>query len=103
MKKNTFKTIIKKENTLIVKEVEGYFTWLGNIRFFIYKDQLYNRWYVVDLDTGMAVEDGYSMSDAKKNTFESLERFKEFKKTEKYKEHRFMYQHLLKEYKEKMV
>lgn len=103
MKKNSFKTVIKRDDTLILKEVEGYFTWLGNIRFFIYKDQLYNKWYVIDLDTGMAIEDGYSMSDAKRNTFETLERFKEFKKKEKYKECRFIYQKLLKEYKEKRV
>lgn len=103
MKKNTFKTVIKREDTLVIKEVEGYFTWLGNIRFFIYKDLLYNKWYVIDLDTGMALEDGYSMSDAKKNTFESLARFNEFKETEKYKQYRFMYQKLLKDDKEKRV
>lgn len=103
MKKNSFKVVVNIEDKLVLKKVEGYFTWLGSIRFFLYKDQLYKKVYVIDLDTGMAVEDGYSMSDAKKNTFESLERFKEFKKKEKYKECKFIYQKLLKEYKEKRV
>lgn len=100
MTKKPFKVLIRKEDDKYLKEVKGYFTWLNNLRVFIYNDILYREWYVIDLDTGLAISTGYTMIEAKKSAISRMDYFKEFKETEKYKNYRFEYQKLLKHFTE---
>ena len=97
MIKKTFKVVIRKENEKSLREVKGYFTWLNDLRVFIYYDFTYRLWYVIDLDTGLSISCGHSMAEAKKSTIERLELFKNIKKDKKYNTYKFQYQKMLKE------
>lgn len=101
MKKKPFKVIIRGEDKPSLREVKGYFTWINDIRVFIYYDSSWREWYVIDLDTGFSFANGLSLAKAKSDGYDKLEKFKRHKETEKYKEYRFLYQRLLKEEKNK--
>lgn len=98
MKKKTFKVMIKQDGESKIREVKGYFTWLNDLRVFVYNDVLYREWYVIDLETGLAIATGFTMADSKNRAINRLGYFKEFQKKEKYKNYRFEYQKLLKGY-----
>ena len=98
MKKKTFKVMIKQDGESKIREVKGYFTWLNDLRVFVYNDVLYREWYVIDLETGLAIATGFTMAESKKRAINRLEYFKEFQEKEKYKNYRFEYQKLLKGY-----
>lgn len=97
MIRKPFKVVIRKENDPELREVKGYFTWLNDLRVFIYYDFSYRLWYVIDLDTGLSIASGRSMTEAKKATIERLDLFKNIKKDKKYKTYKFQYQKMLKE------
>ena len=101
MKKKTFKVMIRQDDQSKIREVKGYFTWLNDLRVFIYNDIKYHEWYVIDLVTGLAIATGFTMAESKKNAINRLGYFKEFQEKEKYKNYRFEYQKLLKEFLEK--
>lgn len=97
MQKKPFKVIVRGENNPSLREVNGYFTWINDIRVFIYFDSTWREWYVIDLDTGLSFANGLSLVQAKSNGFDKLEKFKRYKETENYKKNIFLYQRLLKE------
>lgn len=97
MKKKTHKVLIRGEDKPYLKDVNGYFTWLNDIRVFIYYDSNWRDWYVIDLDTGQSFAQGKSMATAKIDALNNMEKLKNYKATEKYRYKRFLYQELLKE------
>lgn len=101
MNKKSLKVVIETENDKRLKEVKGYYTWLNDLKVFIYKDVLKREWYVIDLDTGLSITMGFTMVQAKDNAINKLDNFKKFKETEKYKIYRFEYQYLLQKEREK--
>lgn len=103
MNKKSLKVVIEIENDKCLKEVKGYYTWLNDLKVFIYKDVLKREWYIIDLDTGLSITMGFTMVQAKDNAINKLDNFKKFKETEKYKICRFEYQYLLKKEREKEI
>lgn len=97
MQKKPFKVVQHEKDKPILKEVKGYFTWINDIRVFIYFETHWREWYVIDLDTGFSFADGRSLYAAKEDGFNKLSKFKKQKTTEDYKKCRFLYQKLLSE------
>lgn len=97
MVKKTHKVIVRGDIAPELREVKGYFTWLNDLRVFIYFDYKYRKWYVIDLDTGQAFADGISMTKAKEEAYNLMNKFIDYKKSDNYKQKRFLYQKLLKE------
>ena len=95
MKKKIYKVMIRSEEKTYLKDVNGYFTWLNDVRVFIYYDSNWRNWYVIDIDTGQSFAQGKSMAIAKIDALNNMEKFKNYKATEKYRYKRFLYQDLL--------
>lgn len=96
MKKKTFKVIVSNELFPVLREVTGYFVWLNDLRVFIYHDYEWNYWYVIDLDTGCSIANGQTMTSAKVNALNRLNKLTQLKDMDEYKQKRFLYQKLLK-------
>ena len=101
MIKKKFKVILSKQDGFMLDEPLGYFTWLNDLRVFIYNSSSWRRWYVIDLNTGLSFASGESMASAKLDAFNKMKQFEKYKETDAYKAHRFMYQKLLREEKER--
>lgn len=102
MTKKSFKVMLHTPEGEILKEVKGYFTLIKNVRVFIYKDlTITGRWYVIDLDTGVSIASGYTMTEAKIRAINGYFTINELKESEEYKRYRFKYQALLKQFKER--
>ena len=81
MQKKPFKVVQHEKDKPILKEVKGYFTWINDIRVFIYFETHWREWYVIDLDTGFSFADGKSLYAAKEDGFNKLNKFKKQKTT----------------------
>lgn len=97
MTKKSFKVMLHTLEGKILEEVKGYFTLIKNVRVFIYRDlTITGRWYVIDLDTGVSIASGYTMTEAKIKVINSERTINELKESEEYKKYRFKYHVLLK-------
>lgn len=97
MTKKSFKVMLHTPESEILEEVKGYFTLIKNVRVFIYRDlTITGRWYVIDLDTGVSIASGYTMTEAKIKVINSERTINELKESEEYKKYRFKYHVLLK-------
>lgn len=84
MRKAKYKTIINNNGTPELKEVNGYYTSIKDEKVFIYKSFEYRRWYVIDVNTGLSIADGYTMRESKFKATTIIETFKLFKASKKY-------------------
>lgn len=89
-----YKTLIKEEDKIYLKEVKGYSWNLEEFKIFIHR--LRGIWYAVDKNTGLSIAKGYTMCHAKEETYRKLNKFKEKTKTKEYNDCKIRYNEMLK-------
>lgn len=67
-----------------IQEVEGYFIFIKDYRFFAYQTET-KRWHMVDPETGISFVSANSLSDAKEEMKLKIKKYKEFVQTDEYK------------------
>lgn len=97
MSRTSFKVLRCEKDSPEIKEVKGYFTWLDELRVFMYYDYKYREWYVIDLDTGMAFAKGESMYRAKVDAIDKKDLLETYRHTDKYLHKKSLYKKMLKE------
>lgn len=89
MKKVKYNTLITVRddkrfiNESEIQEVEGYFIFINDHRFFSYQSD--TRWYIVDPETGISFVSASSLSDAKEEMKLKIKKYEEFVQTDEYK------------------
>ena len=68
----------------VCKEVEGYFIFVDDYRFFAYQSET-KRWYIVDPATGISFVSADLLSTAKEETKLKIKIYEDIIKTEEYK------------------
>lgn len=99
MKKTKYKTLItvRVSNGFIeelkLEEVEGYFIFVDDHRFFAYQSET-KRWYVVDPEVGISFVSANSLSDAKEEMRLKIKNYEEFICTDEYRKMQADYENL---------
>lgn len=99
MKKTKYKTLIAvRDNNgfieeLKLQEVEGYFVFINDYRFFAYQTET-KRWHMVDPETGISFVSSNSLSNAKEEMELKVKKYKEFVQTDEYKKMLSNYENL---------
>lgn len=99
MKKTKYKTliIVRVSNGFIeelkLEEVEGYFIFVDDHRFFAYQSET-KRWYVVDPEVGISFVSANSLSDAKEEMRLKIKNYEEFICTGEYRKMQADYENL---------
>lgn len=90
MKKVKYNTLItvRDEKDFIegtkIQEVEGYFIFIKDYRFFAYQTET-KRWHIVDPETGISFVSSDSLSDAKEEMQLKIRQYELFVGTDEYK------------------
>lgn len=99
MQKTKYKTLIavRDNNGLIeelkLQEVEGYFVFINDYRFFSYQTET-KRWHIVDPETGISFVSADSLSDAKEEMKLKIRQYELFICTDEYKKKLADYENL---------
>ena len=99
MKKVKYNTLItvRDKNGFIgetkIQEVEGYFIFINDYRFFAYQTET-KRWHIVDPETGISFVSSDSLSSAKEEMELKIKKYKEFVQTDEYKQMLSNYENL---------
>lgn len=93
--KKEFDVIVRKEDKFVLRKALGYFKQLvKDVNVFLYRDEKYKEWYVIDVETGMAFGTGKTMAKSFTDGLNELKSFKEYKKTPAYQEKKELYSQL---------
>lgn len=90
MKKVKYNTLIAVRDSkgfieeLKLEEVEGYFIFVNDHRFFSYQSDT-KRWYIIDPETGISFVSANSLSAAKEEMRLKIKKYEEFTCTDEYK------------------
>lgn len=97
MNKRKFKITINQDQVLSLKEELGYFVKIEDTRVFIYRDYIYRKWYVTDLQTGAYFAYGDTFREAKEHAKMMLPKLKEKSKTKEYNDYKRKREELMKD------